>query len=37
MEAEVLLDVLAYTLAETESMKIDEYLADVEDIAYTIR
>ena len=32
-----MLDVPAYTLTETESMKIDEYLADVEDIAYTIR
>ena len=37
MEAEELLDVLAYTLAEREPMKIDEYLADVEGIAYTIR
>ena len=37
MEAEVLLDVLTYTLAETEPMKIYEYLADVEGIAYTIR
>ena len=37
MEAEVLLDVLAYALAERGPMKIDEYLADVEGIAYTIR
>ena len=37
MKAEVLLDVLAYTLAETEPMKIDHTLADVEGIAYTIR
>ena len=37
MKAEVLLDVLAYTLAETEPMKIDKTLADVEGIAYTIR
>ena len=34
---EVLLDVLAYTLAQTEPMKIDDTLADVEGIAYTIR
>ena len=37
MKAEVLLDVLAYTLAETKPMKIDDTLADVEGIAYTIR
>ena len=37
MEAEVLLDVLGYTLAETEPMKIGDTLADVEGIAYTIR
>ena len=37
VEAEVLLDVLANTLAETEPMKIDDTLADVEGIAYTIR
>ena len=37
VEAEVLLDVLAYALAETEPMKIDDTLADVEGIAYTIR
>ena len=37
MEAEVLLDVLAYTLAQTEAMKIDDTLADVEGIAYTTR
>ena len=37
MKAEVLLDVLANTLAETEPMKIDDTLADVEGIAYTIR
>ena len=37
MKAEVLLDVLAYALAETEPMKIDDTLADVEGIAYTIR
>ena len=36
MEAEVLLDVLAYTVAETEPMKIDDTLTDVEGIAYTI-
>ena len=36
MEAEVLLEVLAYTLAKTEPMKIDDTLADVEGIAYTI-
>ena len=34
---EVLLDLLAYTLAETEPTKIDDTLADVEGIAYTIR
>ena len=34
---EVLLDVLAYTLAQTEPMKIDDLLAEVEGIAYTIR
>ena len=28
---------LAYALAETEPMKIDDTLADVEGIAYTIR
>ena len=28
MEVEVLLDVLAYTLAQTEPMKIDDTLAD---------
>ena len=37
MEAEVLLDVLAYTLAETEPMKINDTSAEVEGIAYTIR
>ena len=37
MEVEVLLAGLAYTLAETEPRKIDEYLVDVEGIAYTIR
>ena len=37
MEAELLLDVLAYTLPETELMKIDDTLADVEGIAYTTR
>ena len=37
VEADVLLDVLAYALAETEPMKIDDTLADVECIAYTIR
>ena len=37
MKAEVLLDGLAYTLAETKPMKIDDTLADVEGIAYTIR
>ena len=37
VEAEVLLDVLAYKLAETEPMKFDDTLADVEGIAYTIR
>ena len=37
MEAELLLDVLAYTLAETKPMKIDDTLADVEGVAYTIR
>ena len=37
MEAELLLDVLAYTLAETEPRKIDDTLADVEGVAYTIR
>ena len=37
MEAEVLLDVLGYTLAETEPMKIGDTLANVEGIAYTIR
>ena len=37
MKAEVLLDVLANTLAETEPMKIDDTLADVKGIAYTIR
>ena len=36
LEAEVLLDVLAYTLAETKPMKIDDTLADVEGITYTI-
>ena len=36
MKAEVLLDVLAYTLAETKPMKIDDTLAVVEGIAYTI-
>ena len=36
MEAEVLLYVLAYTLAQTETMKIDDTLADEEGIAYTI-
>ena len=30
-------DVLASRLAETEPMKIDDTLADVEGIAYTIR
>ena len=37
MEAELLLDVLGYTLAETKPMKIDDTLADVEGVAYTIR
>ena len=37
MEAEVLLDVLGYTLAETKPIKIGVKLADVEGIAYTIR
>ena len=37
MEAEVLLDLLGYTLTKTEPMKIDDTLADVESIAYTIR
>ena len=32
-----MLDVLANTLAETEPMKINDTLADVEGIAYTIR
>ena len=36
MKAEVLLDVLAYTQAETEPMKIDDTLADVVGIAYTM-
>ena len=37
MKAEVLLDVLAITLAEAKPMKINDTLADVEGIAYTIR
>ena len=37
MEAEVLLYVLAYTLAQTKPMKIDDTLGDVEGIAYTLR
>ena len=37
MKAEVLLDVLANTLADTQLMKIDDTLADVEGITYTIR
>ena len=37
MKSEVLLDVLANTLAETQPMKIDDTLADVDGIAYTIR
>ena len=37
MKAEVPLDVLAYTLAKAEPMKIDNTLADVEGIAYMIR
>ena len=37
MKAKVLLDVLAYTLAETEPMKIEDTSADAEGIAYTIR
>ena len=37
MKAEVVLDVLANTLAETQPMKIDDTLADVDGIAYTIR
>ena len=36
MEAEVLFDLMAYTLAEIVPMKIDDTLADVEGIAYTI-
>ena len=36
MGAEVLLDVLAYTLAETGPMKMNDTLADEEGIAYTI-
>ena len=37
MKAEVLLNVLANTLAEAKPMKINDTLADVEGIAYTIR